>query len=133
MRRKEERSKYKVKQTTRQSNIAHPRLSLFLRKMSVGLEPTPLYTLDSTLPAEQHVYILYEYVSKCVDNVHIRYNRLRKALSLECYCCILYIGNKPITTRVINHALKLLPSNSLLCRICWLLTARKTLTNFQIL
>ena len=42
----------KVKQTTRQSNTAHPRQSLFLRKVSclgVGLEPTTLYTLDRAL------------------------------------------------------------------------------------
>ena len=47
---KEEASK--VKQTTRQSNTAHPRQSLFLRKNElprVGLEPTTLYTLDRAL------------------------------------------------------------------------------------
>ena len=51
--RKKEASK--VKQTTRQSNTAHPRQSLFLRKMrqknelsQVELEPTTLYTLDRT-------------------------------------------------------------------------------------
>ena len=46
----------KVKQT-RQSNTAHPRQSLFLRKMSclgyVGLEPTTLSTLDRATAAAQ--------------------------------------------------------------------------------
>ena len=43
----------KVKQTTRQSNTAHPRQSLFLRKMSyvprVGLKLTTLYALNRAL------------------------------------------------------------------------------------
>ena len=46
--RKKEASK--VKQTARQSNTAHPRQSLFLRKLPrVGLEPTKVYTLDRAL------------------------------------------------------------------------------------
>ena len=39
----------KVKQTTRQSNTAHPKQSLFLRKIRVGFELTTLYTLDRVL------------------------------------------------------------------------------------
>ena len=47
--RKKEASK--VKQTTRQSNTAHPRQSLFLRNElpRMGLEPTTLHTLDRAL------------------------------------------------------------------------------------
>ena len=42
----------KVIQTTRQSNTAHPRQSLFQRKNElprVGFEPTTLHTLDRVL------------------------------------------------------------------------------------
>ena len=63
--RKKEASK--VKQTTRQSNTAHPRQSLFLRKIrqknelsQVELEPTTLYTLDRT-----------SYITAAHPNVHV--------------------------------------------------------------
>ena len=47
--RKKEASK--VKQTTRQSNTAHPRQSLFLRKMScLGWDLNPRHSRQSTLP-----------------------------------------------------------------------------------
>ena len=49
MRRKEERAS-KIKQTTRQSNTAHPRQSLFLRKMSC-------FGWDSNPRHSTHMYI----------------------------------------------------------------------------
>ena len=52
-----------VEQTTRQSNTAHPRQSLFLRKMSfLGRDSSPptLYTLDRAL------YHLYMYMSNLI-------------------------------------------------------------------
>ena len=53
-RRKKEASK--IKQTTRQSNTAHPRQSLFLRKMScLGWDSNPQhYTLDRALYVPMH-------------------------------------------------------------------------------
>ena len=58
MRRKEEASK--AEQTTRQSNTAHPRQSLFIRKMSSlgwDSEPSTMYTL--------YPYIQYMLYSTC--------------------------------------------------------------------
>ena len=51
--RDERKKQARSNKQTRQSNSAHPRQLLFLRKMSyiprVGLEPTTLYTLDRAL------------------------------------------------------------------------------------
>ena len=61
----------KVKQTTRQSNTAHPRQSYTFPKKNelprVGLEPTTLYTLDRALYVYNFVYMcICVYVCMCI-------------------------------------------------------------------
>ena len=82
-RRKKERSKQgqtnKVKQTTRQSNTAHPMQSLFLRIMScLGWDSNPQHSRQSALPLST-----CEVMSKHINRVKRAHFATRQLLSLE--------------------------------------------------